>query len=123
MLMPQRYRPAHDGCVANYAKIGKAKIIKGRPVEGRRKDGSVFPMEVSVGEVSCDGECLFIAMVRDITERKQAEEYIQLLMKEVNHRAKNLLMVALAVARQTAREECPQKFGERVSERICALSA
>ncbi len=123
MLMPQRYRPAHDGCVANYAKIGKAKIIKGRPVEGLRKDGSVFPMEVSVGEVSCDGECLFIAMVRDITERKQAEEYIQLLMKEVNHRAKNLLMVALAVARQTAREECPQKFGERVSERICALSA
>ncbi|MFY9641767.1 MAG: PAS domain S-box protein [Rhodomicrobium sp.] len=123
MLMPEWRRQAHDGYIAHYLKSGKPKIIEGRAVEGRRKDGSVFPMEVSLGEVSCDGECLFIATVRDITERKQAEEQIQLLMKEVNHRAKNLLMVALAVARQTAREECPEKFSERISERIRALAA
>ncbi len=59
----------------------------------------------------------------DVTERKQAEEQIGLLMREVNHRAKNLLTVVQAVARQTAGEVAPKVFAERFSRRLAGLAA
>ena len=64
----------------------------------------------------------FIGTVADITERKEREEREHLLMREVNHRAKNMLNVVDAIARQTATSN-PQDFVERFSERIQALSA
>jgi PAS domain S-box-containing protein len=60
--------------------------------------------------------------VADITERKEREEQVQLLMREVNHRAKNMLSVVDAIAHQTAARN-PEDFIERFSERIQALSA
>jgi len=59
---------------------------------------------------------------RDITERKAREEYVHLLTREVNHRAKNMLSVVGAMARQTASKN-PEDFVERFSERIQALSS
>jgi two-component sensor histidine kinase len=59
---------------------------------------------------------------RDITERKAHEEYVHLLMREVNHRAKNMLSVVNAIAHRTAAKD-PQDFVKRFSERIQALSA
>jgi len=59
---------------------------------------------------------------RDITERKRAEEQLRLLMREMNHRAKNMLSVVDAIAHQTATRN-PDDFIERFSERIQALSA
>ena len=59
----------------------------------------------------------------DLTERKRFEEHIGLLMNEVNHRAKNLLAVVRAVARQTAKHSSPEIFMERLSERIDGLAA
>ena len=59
----------------------------------------------------------------DITEQRKAEERIRLLMYEVNHRAKNLLAVVQAVARQTAKSEDPETFVERLSDRIAGLAA
>ncbi len=59
----------------------------------------------------------------DISERKRAEEKTQLLMGEVNHRAKNLLAVVQAVAQQTAKHDEPATFVERLSERISGLAA
>src|SRR5262249_43898101 len=64
----------------------------------------------------------FIGTVADITERKEREEREHLLMREVNHRAKNILSVVEAIARQTATRN-PEDFIERFSERIQALSA
>ena len=64
----------------------------------------------------------FIGTVADITERKEREEREHLLMREVNHRAKNILSVVDAIARQTATKN-PEDFVERFSERIQALSA
>jgi PAS domain S-box-containing protein len=61
--------------------------------------------------------------IRDITERKRAEEHVKMLMAEVNHRAKNLLAVVQAVANQTAKEGTPATFSARLSERIVALAA
>jgi PAS domain S-box-containing protein len=64
----------------------------------------------------------FVGTVADVTERKEREEREHLLMREVNHRAKNILSVVDAIARQTATKN-PEDFVERFSERIQALSA
>jgi PAS domain S-box-containing protein len=64
----------------------------------------------------------FVGTAQDITERKQHEEREHLLMREVNHRAKNMLSVVDAIARQTAARN-PEDFVERFSDRVQALSA
>ena len=64
----------------------------------------------------------FVAVVEDISARKAHEEQVQLLMREVNHRAKNMLSLVQVVARQTAARE-PEDFIVRFTERIQALAA
>src|SRR5258705_6989666 len=59
----------------------------------------------------------------DITERKESEEHIQLLMREISHRAKNLLAVVQVMARHTAGEVDPKVFAERFGERLAGLAA
>jgi PAS domain S-box-containing protein len=74
MLMPDPYRSEHDDYIANYLRTREAKIIGiGREVRGLRKDGSTFPMELSVGELRVGEHCYFTGIVRDITDRKEAE--------------------------------------------------
>ncbi len=78
VLMPEPYRSEHDGYLARYKATGEARIIGvGREVTGQRKDGSVFPMDLAVGESRIDGKRLFAGIVRDITERKRAEEQLR----------------------------------------------
>ena len=60
--------------------------------------------------------------VQDITERKEREEKEHLLMREINHRAKNMLSVVDSIAHQTANRS-PEDFIERFSDRMQALSA
>jgi len=76
-LMPSPYREGHDSYLANYVRTGKARIIGiGREVIGQRKDGTTFPMDLSVSEVRLADRRLFTGFVRDITERKQLEQEI-----------------------------------------------
>lgn len=78
MLMPAPYIQEHDGYLHNYLTTGEKKVIGlGREVEGKRKDGSTFPMELSVNEMQINEERMFTGIVRDITERKQAETELQ----------------------------------------------
>lgn len=74
MLMPEPDRSAHDGYVAHHLATGERRIIgTGREVQGRRKDGSLFPADLSVGAWQDGKERFFTGILRDITDRKAAE--------------------------------------------------
>ncbi len=78
MLMPEPYRREHDGYLAAYRRGGPAKIIGiGREVEGCRKDGSTFPMDLAVSEFRLGQRRYFTGIVRDITERKRIEQALR----------------------------------------------
>ena len=77
---------------------------------------------ISALGVQSDGRRLFVCVAQDVTERKAHEQQIHLLMREATHRAKNMLSLAHAIARQTAARE-PEDFVERFGERIQALAA
>src|ERR1043165_6574567 len=74
MLMPSPYHEEHDAYLARYLETGIAKIIGiGREVTGRRRDGTTFPLHLSVGEMSLGGETKFTGMLPDLSERVQLE--------------------------------------------------
>jgi len=78
MLMPEPYHSQHDGYLKHHLATGEKKIIGiGREVTGRRKDGSIFPMDLAVSPMTVDGNPMFVGLVRDITDRKQAENTLQ----------------------------------------------
>ncbi|MDO6506757.1 EAL domain-containing protein [Colwellia sp. 4_MG-2023] len=80
MLMPEPFASRHDKYMSNYLETGDAKIIGiGRELPAMKKDGSTFPMELSISEILNAEEKLFIGIVRDITERKKAEKEIHKL--------------------------------------------
>lgn len=75
MLMPSPFSEEHDSYLARYLKTGTRRIIGiGREALGKRKDGSVFPIELSVSEINLPAARFFTGIVRDITDRKQVEE-------------------------------------------------
>lgn len=96
IIIPEKYRPHHTAGMKRYIESGDAKII-GRTieVEGLKKDGTVFPVEMALGAWEIDGLHYFCGILRDITERKQSEnELLQLkidLEKRVDQRTLELL--------------------------------
>jgi PAS domain S-box-containing protein len=93
----------------------------------QRRDGNIRWVEV-LGRAYFEGvgaerrAVNFVGTAADVTERKEREEKEHLLMREINHRAKNMLSVVDAIAHQTAARS-PNDFVERFSERVQALSA
>jgi PAS domain S-box-containing protein len=78
MLMPSPYREEHDTYLARYLTTGRAKIIgAGREVEGLRKDGTTFPLHLSVGQVTMRGERKFTGILHDLTSRVQMETQLR----------------------------------------------
>src|SRR5258706_114075 len=90
----------------------------------RTKDGRerLWTFACSALGTQSDGRRLFLCVAQDVTEQKAHEEQVHFLMHEVNHRAKNMLTLVQAVARQTAARE-PEDFIGRFNERIRALAA
>jgi two-component system sensor kinase FixL len=99
LLMPAPYRDAHDGYLERYYRTGEKRIIGiGRVVVGERKDGSTFPMELTVGEVASATGRHFTGFVRDLTERQQAETRLQQLQGELVHMSRLTALGEMASA-------------------------
>jgi two-component system sensor kinase FixL len=99
MLMPAPHRVNHDAYLAHYLRTGERKIIgQGREVEGLRKDGSVFPMDLTVAEMRLGERRMFTGMVRDITARKQVEARNLSLLQELTSANEELTSFAYVVS-------------------------
>jgi PAS domain S-box-containing protein len=78
MLMPGPYRDEHDHYLGNFQRTGERKIIGiGREVFGQRKDGTTFPMDLSVGEARQDDGSIFVGIIHDLTERERVERALR----------------------------------------------
>src|SRR5215203_7020660 len=88
LLMPERYRELCVAGLNRYLRTGEMRVV-GSTIElvGLRKDGSEFPIEMSLGESQEDGERLFTGVMRDVTDRKEVEAVI----KESEERFRSLV--------------------------------
>ena len=78
ILMPEPWKSEHDQYLKSYLNTGKAKIIgTGREVIGRRKDGTTFPMELSVTRLTIEGRLMFTGSVRDLSEREKKKAALE----------------------------------------------
>src|ERR671914_1828347 len=85
LLMPERYRELCVAGLHRYVRTGEARVVGGTTeLVGLRKDGSEFPIEMSLGETHEDGERLFTGVIRDVTERKQTEERFRSLVEHTS---------------------------------------
>ena len=86
LLMPSPDRERHDQYLTNYLTTGKRKIIGiGRVTTGLHRDGSTFPMELSVGEAWLGERRIFTGFIRDLTERQETLHRLQDLQSELAH--------------------------------------
>ena len=112
MLMPSPYRENHDGYLERYLTTGERRIIGvGRVVVGERKDGSTFPMELSVGEVISGEGRFFTGFVRDLTERQKTETRLQELQTELVH-----------ISRLTAMGEMASALAHELNQPLSAMA-
>lgn len=85
-LMPSPDRERHDDYLQHYCTTGEKRIIGiGRVVTGQRRDGTTFPLELSVGEAGKDGERIFTGFIRDLTEKERDELKLKELQAELVH--------------------------------------
>jgi two-component system sensor kinase FixL len=112
MLMPSPYRESHDGYLERYQRTGERRIIGiGRVVVGERKDGSTFPMELSVGEMKSANRRYFTGFIRDLTERQRTEARLQELQTELVH-----------ISRLTAMGEMASALAHELNQPLSAIA-
>jgi PAS domain S-box-containing protein len=129
MLMPQTYSSHHDDYIQNFIRTAERKIIGiGREVVGLRKDGSTFPMDLSVGEAQQDGESIFVGIIHDLTGRKQTEEQLRQAQKMemvgqlsggIAHDFNNLLTVIIGNAEHLSDQLKSRQELQRIADDIC----
>ena len=121
ILMPPPYRDEHDDYIENYLRTRIPRIIGiGREVTGRRKDGSNFPMDLAVSEVTLGGQTTFTGIIRDITLRRELETDIlrigdeerrrigQDLHDELGQMLTGIGLMSQSVARRLAERDAPE---------------
>ncbi|MEO5372927.1 MAG: EAL domain-containing protein [Alphaproteobacteria bacterium] len=92
MLMPEPHRLHHDDYIARYVETGESRMVGVGPreLEGQRRDGSRFPLEVALSEVRSEGRRVFIGIMRDITRRKAIEAALRETEQRLGGIAANL---------------------------------
>jgi two-component system sensor kinase FixL len=99
MLMPEPHRSQHDAYISRYLAEGGPRIIGiGREVPALRKDGSTFPMYLSVGEGLLGEERIFLGIIHDLTDRKAREAVVRGLQNELLHASRMTAMGQLTSA-------------------------
>jgi two-component system, LuxR family, sensor kinase FixL len=84
ILMPEPDRSSHNTYIRNYCETGQAAIIgKGRHVLGQRRDGTMIPIDLAVSEVRVGSRRMFTGILRDMTDRVQAESKLQLAQQRL----------------------------------------
>jgi two-component system sensor kinase FixL len=112
ILMPEPDRSRHDGYIARYRTTHDPHIIGiGRIVTGKRRDGTTFPMHLSIGEMRSGGEPYFTGFVRDLTEHQQTQARLQELQSELVH-----------VSRLTAMGEMASALAHEINQPLAAIS-
>ena len=120
-LMPAPYHDEHDRYLDNYHRTGERKIIgSGRDVVGRRKDGTTFPMGLSVGEATEDGNTVFVGIIHDLTERVKSDQAIRetaMRLKTVADTAVDgLILIEVNGSILMFNRACERLFGYRAEE-------
>jgi two-component system sensor kinase FixL len=103
ILMPSPFREQHQAHVERYNRLGSSDSIgRSRLLTGLRKDGSTFPIELSLGQLSIDDRHHYVGFIRDLTERHDAEQRMQELQTELFHvsRLSALGQLASAIAHE-----------------------
>ncbi|TYO61613.1 PAS domain S-box protein [Bradyrhizobium hipponense] len=112
ILMPEPDRTRHDSYIARYRTTGDPHIIGiGRIVTGKRRDGTTFPMHLSIGEMQTGGEPYFTGFVRDLTEHQQTQAQLQELQSELVH-----------VSRLSAMGEMASALAHELNQPLAAIS-
>lgn len=112
MLMPEPDRSRHDSYLLRYRQTGERRIIGiGRVVTGKRRDGSVFPMQLSVGEMRSGDRVFFTGFISDLTERRQTQLRIEELQNEL-----------VQVSRLTAMGEMASALAHELNQPLAAIS-
>lgn len=112
MFMPPPYQSEHDDYLRHYLATGEKRIIGiGREVVGRRKDGSTFPMYLSVGEGVVGGARIFVGIIHDISQQQAHDRHIQQLQQELLH-----------VTRLTAMGQMTSALAHELNQPLTAIS-
>jgi PAS domain S-box-containing protein len=123
-IIPPGMREAHEHGMNRYLLTGESRVLDKRlELPALKADGTEFPAEIAIVRIPDSDPPVFTAFVRDISERRRAEEHNRMLMGELNHRTKNILSVVQAVARQTARHARADAFAQSFSDRLMGLAA
>jgi len=112
MLMPTPHREQHDGYLKRYLTTGERRIIGiGRVVVGQRKDGTTFPMHLTVGELRSADRHYFTGFIRDLTDQQLAEARLTELQSEVTH-----------MSRFTALGEMASTLAHEINQPLTAIT-
>jgi two-component system sensor kinase FixL len=112
VLMPEPDRGNHDGYLARYLATGDRHIIGiGRVVNARRRDGELFPMHLTIGEMQSEGRPYFTGFMRDLTEQQQTQTRLHELQSELVH-----------VSRLSAMGEMASALAHELNQPLSAIS-